>query len=83
MLESTNALVGALIAVMREVDRCDALIASQALPEDEEEELGDYMNQLQEALADMREAYEARSTEHPSLLQYDALRTHVKAQRIK
>lgn len=81
MLESTNALIGALIAVMREIDRCDALITSQALSEEAEEELGEYLNQLQEALPDLREVYEVRLTEHPQLLPYLALRDYVKAQQ--
>jgi hypothetical protein len=83
MFESTNALIGALIAVMREVDRCDALVGAQTLPEEEEEDLGDYMNQLQEALSDMREAYEARLPEHPTMLPYAELRARVKAQQAR
>ena len=80
MLESTNALIGALIAVMREVDRCDAIVAAESLPAEEEEELGDYMNQLQEALSDLREVYEARLPEHPTLLPYGELRQRVRSQ---
>jgi hypothetical protein len=81
MLESTNALLGALIAVMTEIDRCDKLVANQSLAETAEEELGDYLNQLQEALADLGEAYEARLADHPTLLPLHQLRERVRSQR--
>lgn len=83
MFESMNSLIGALIAVMREVDRCDALVAAGGLSVEEEDELGDYLNQLQEALSDMREAYEARLPEHPALLPYAELRQRVRGRRVK
>jgi hypothetical protein len=80
MLESTNALMGALIAVMKEIDRCDTLIAKQELSETEEEELGDYLNQLQEALADLGAVYETRRLDHPALLPLPQFREHIKSE---
>jgi len=74
MLESTNALIGALIAVMRELDRCEKKLAGGSLTEDEEEALGPFIDQLHEALADLSAVYEERRKEHGHLLDLEALK---------
>ncbi len=77
MLESTNALIGALIAVLRELRRCQDLIDGGTLPERAEEEMGPFIDQLHEALSDLSHTYESRRSTYPTLLTFDAL-----AQRI-
>ena len=77
MLENTNALIGALIAVLRELRRCQALIDGGTLPEQAEEEMGLFIDQLHEALSDLSYTYESRRSEYPTLLSFDEL-----AQRI-
>ena len=76
MLESTNALIGALAAVVRELDRCQLLVDSGNLEDSAEEAMGPLIDQLHEALADLSEAYEARRAQHPQLLDLPAFRRH-------
>lgn len=80
MLESTNALLSTLIAVLRESRRCQHLLDGGSLPEAEEEELGPFVNQLHEALADLSSAYVARQSENPSLISLDALNVKIAAE---
>lgn len=78
MLESTNALIGALIAVPRELQRCQSLIDGGQLTEEEEEDMGPFIDQLHEALSDLSECYELRRTSHPNLLTLEQLEQRVK-----
>lgn len=80
MLESTNALIGTLVAVLRELRRCQALIADGTLPEAEEEEMGSFIDQLHEALSDLSQVYEARRAVHTSLLTFDELSQRINAE---
>ena len=80
MLESTNALLSTLIAVLRESRRCEQLLDGGSLPEAEEEELGPSVNQLHEALADLSSAYVARQSENPSLISLEALNVKIAAE---
>ena len=80
MLESTNALLAALIAVLRELKRCQLLLDSGSLPEAEEEEVGSFVDQLHEALSDLSTAYESRRSEYPNLISLAALRTRIAAE---
>lgn len=80
MLESTNALLSTLIAVLRESRRCQHLLDGGALPEAEEEELGPFVNQLHEALADLSSAYVARQSENPNLISLEALNARIAAE---
>lgn len=77
MLESTNALLSTLIAVMRELRRCQKLLATGTLPDSEEEELGPFVDQLHEALADLSSTYSARQATHPCLISLDALNAKI------
>ena len=77
MLESTNALIGTLIAVLRELRRCQTLIDGGQLPEQMEEEMGPFIDQLHEALSDLSQTYESRRVAFPTLLTFNEL-----AQRI-
>ena len=77
MLESTNALIGTLIAVLRELRRCQTLIDGGQLPEQMEEEMGPFIDQLHEALSDLSHTYESRRAAFPTLLTFNEL-----AQRI-
>ncbi|WEN15107.1 hypothetical protein PY254_00020 [Rhodanobacter sp. AS-Z3] len=76
MLESTNALIGALAAVIREMKRCQNELDSGLLAEQAEEDLGVFAEQLHEAYADLAAEYEARLSLHAGLLDVDALRRH-------
>ncbi|AEG02523.1 hypothetical protein Metme_4172 [Methylomonas methanica MC09] len=78
MLESTNALIGALIAVLRELQRCRSLIDGGLLSEEAEEEMGPFIDQLHEALADLSESYESRRAAHPNLLTLEQLEQRAK-----
>lgn len=78
MLESTNALIGAQIAVLRELQRCRSLIDGGLLSEEAEEEMGPFIDQLHEALADLSECYESRRAAHPNLLTLEQLEQRVK-----
>lgn len=80
MLENTNALIGALIAVLRELRRCQARLDGGTLPEDAEEEMGPFVDQLHEALSDLSEVYEVRRVGHPQLLTFDQLAQRVAAE---
>ena len=80
MLESTNALLAAVTAVFRELKRCQILLGSGLLPEAEEEEVGPYVDQLNEALSDLSTVYVARRSEHPNLISLDALRSRIAAE---
>lgn len=74
MLESTNALIAAL----RELQRCQSLIDGGDLTEEAEEDMGPFIDQLHEALADLSKCYESRRADHPNLLSLEQL-----AQRVK
>ena len=80
MLESTNALLSTLIAVLRESRRCQHMLDGGLLPEAEEEELGPFVDQLHEAIADLSSAYVARQSENPSLITLEALNARVAAE---
>lgn len=80
MLESTNALISTLIAVLRELNRCQHLLDAGTLPEAQEEELGPFVDQLHEALADLSSACSARQSENPSLLTVEALTAKIAAE---
>jgi uncharacterized protein YciI len=82
MLESTNALLATLIAVLRELKRSQQLLTSGSLPDKEEEELGPFVDQLHEALADLSSAYTARQSEHPSLISLDDLNAKIAAETL-
>ena len=82
MLESTNALAAALIAVLRELKRTQLLLDGGSLPEAEEEELGPFVDQLHEALSDLSAAYESRRLDHPSLISLAALSARVAAEQL-
>ena len=82
MLESTNALLSALIAVLRELKRCQQLLALGSLPDSEEEELGPFVEQLHEALADLSSAYRSRQAAHPSLISLETLNARIAAERL-
>lgn len=77
MFANTNALVGALIAVISESARLEALIASGALPEDEEERLMDRVEQMHAAYDELAQEYERRLPDHPRLLSLDALKARI------
>ena len=80
MLESTNALLSTLIAVLRESRRCQHLLDGGSLAEAEEEELGPFVNQLHEALADLSSVYVTRQSENPSLITLEALNARIAAE---
>ncbi|WLI89161.1 hypothetical protein Q4S45_21090 [Massilia sp. R2A-15] len=80
MLESTNALLAAITAVLREMKRCQLLLDSGSLGEAEEEELGPFVDQLHEAFADLSTVYESRRSEHSKLISLAALRARVAAE---
>ena len=50
------------------------------MPEAEEEELGPFVNQLHEALADLSSAYVARQSENPNLISLEALNARIAAE---
>jgi hypothetical protein len=77
MFANTNALVGALIAVMSESSRLEALIAGGSLPDEEEERLMDRVEQMHAAYGELAEEYERRLPDHPGLLSLDALRARI------
>ncbi len=79
MLEDTNALIGALIAVLSESSRLEKLLASGALSDSDEERLMDRVEQMHAAYGDLSEEYERRLPGHPSLLSLDALRARIEA----
>jgi hypothetical protein len=80
MFESTNALIAALIAVMRDLRRCERLLAGGLLPDSEEEEIGPLVDQLHEAIADLSDAYVTRQAEHPNLLSLEELTAKIAAE---
>ena len=80
MFANTNALVGALIAVISESARLEALIAGGSLPEDEEERLMDRVEQMHAAYGELAEEYERRLPDHPRLLSLDALKARIAAE---
>jgi uncharacterized protein (DUF885 family) len=80
MLESTNALIGALIAVMREIKRMEAALSDEKRAESDAADLEALGEQLHEAYADLAEVYEARQAKHPSLLSLEALRERINAE---
>lgn len=77
MFANTNALVGALIAVISESTRLEALIAGGSLPEDEEERLMDRVEQMHAAYGELAQEYERRLPDHPRLLSLDALKARI------
>ena len=79
MLENTNALIGALTAVLSESTRLEKLIASGSLSEDDEERLMDRVEQMHLAYGDLSEEYEGRLPVHPGLLSLDALKARIEA----
>lgn len=83
MLESTNALIAALVATLRELRRSQLLLEGGGLSEAEEEELGPFVNQLHEALADLSEAYDGRRSEQPHLLSLEALRSRIEMESMR
>jgi hypothetical protein len=83
MLESTNALVGALTAVLRELRRSQLALESEALSLAEEEELGPFVDQLHEALADLSAAYEGRLPEHPKMIPLAELREKIASEAVE
>ena len=80
MLESTNALIGALIAVMREISRTEVALSEGARVVSDATDLETLGAQLHEAYADLAEAYEARRATHPSLLSLDDLRERISSE---
>lgn len=79
MLESTNALLATMIAVLRELKRCQLALDSSSLPEAEEEALGPFVDQLHEAFSDLSAVYESRS-EHQALISVASLRARIAAE---
>jgi len=79
MLENTNALIGALTAVLSESSRLEKLIASGSLSDDDEERLMDRVEQMHLAFGDLSEEYERRLPAHPGLLSLDALKARIEA----
>ena len=74
MFESTNAVIGALFALFRELHRCEQALQGGTLDEAAEEALGPLVDQMHEALADLSEVYNTRRATQPQLLDLDALR---------
>lgn len=83
MLENTNALIGTIIAVLRELRRCQALLDEGSLDEDAEEEMGDFVNQLHEALADLSAVYNLRLTPDSKLLTIDELVVRIANEKLQ
>ena len=79
MLEDTNALIGALVAVLSESARLEKLIASGELTDADEDKFMDRVEQMHAAYGDLSEEYERRLPEHPSLLSLDALKARIEA----
>lgn len=79
MLENTNALIGALTAVVSESSRLEKLVASGSLSEPEQERMMDRAEQLDAAYGDLSEEYERRLSDHPALLSLEALRARIEA----
>jgi hypothetical protein len=77
MLEDTNALVGALIAVLSESKRLEALIAGGTLSQEDEDRMIDRAEQIQLAYGDLSEEYERRLPDHPRLLSLAALNARI------
>lgn len=80
MLEDTNALIGALTAVLSESARLEKLIASGDLSDADEDKFMDRVEQMHAAYGDLSEEYERRLPGHPGLLSLDALRERIKAE---
>jgi hypothetical protein len=79
MLENTNALIGALTALLSESSRLEKLIASGSLSDDDEERLMDRVEQMHLAFGDLSEEYERRLPAHPGLVSLDALKSRIEA----
>jgi hypothetical protein len=77
MLEDTNALVGALIAVLSESKRLEALIAGGTLSQEDEDRMIDRAEQIQLAYGDLSEEYERRLPSQPRLLSLEALKARI------
>lgn len=80
MLEDTNALIGALTAVLSESAHLEKLIASGDLSDADEDKFMDRVEQMHAAYGDLSEEYERRLPGHPGLLSLDALRERIKAE---
>ena len=80
MLEDTNALIGALIAVLSDSARLEKLIASGDLSNADEDRFMDRVEQMHAAYGDLSEEYERRLPRHPGLLSLEALQQRVKAE---
>lgn len=76
MLESTHALIGALAAAIREMERYQSELDSGLLAEEVMESLCAFAEQLHEACAELAAEYEARLPLHPGSVDMDALRRH-------
>lgn len=80
MLEDTNALIGALIAVLGESARLEKLIAGGDLSDADEDKFMDRVEQMHAAYGDLSEEYERRLPKHPGLLSLEALQERVRAE---
>jgi monothiol glutaredoxin len=69
-----------MIAILRELKRCQLLLEIGSLPEAEEEELGPFVDQLHEAFSDLSAVYESRRSEHQDLISPAALRARIAAE---
>lgn len=77
MLKNTNALIGALIAVLSESQRLEKILSSEVLSDAEESRISDRVELMHLAYADLSEEYERRLSTHPNLLSLDALRIRI------
>lgn len=82
MLESTNALIGGLIAVMREIRRMEVALSEGPRTKSDAANWEALGEQLHAAYAELAEAYEARQATIPSLLPLDALRGQISAEAV-
>lgn len=74
---STNALIATLRALTHEVNRVESKLAEHdSISEDEAEELGEYVNDLHEALASAADIYKTRQEADGSLTDVDLLLGH-------
>jgi hypothetical protein len=71
-----NVMIGALPAVVRELDRCEREMKSGQPDDASEEPLGPSIDQLHVALADLSDVYAARRSKHRQLLDPEAVRAH-------
>jgi hypothetical protein len=69
---STNALIAMLRALAHEVNQVEALLSMS----EEGEEMGLYLNDLQEAISSVADTYSSRKQQDESLSSVDLLLTH-------